>query len=118
MTGYSYITSNNLENRQGYQFSKFEGARFLEEYAGARRKVMARLEAALKEKLAIGWFFMERKDHRAASESFTEALKIDPANVEAQAALRLARYASQHQDDEVLPSSPPATGDGRIKRPQ
>jgi hypothetical protein len=32
--------------------------------------------------------------------------------------LRLARYASQHPDDEVLPSSPPATGDGRIKRPQ
>lgn len=73
-------------------------------------------EAEVKQKITIGWFFVERKDYRAAIERFTEALEIDPSNLEAQAALRVARYASQNPDVEVLPSNPPSVGDGGTKR--
>jgi serine/threonine protein kinase len=75
-------------------------------------------EAEVKEKIVVGWFFIERKDYRAATESLTEALEIDPSNLEAQAALRVARYAGQHSDVEVLPSNPASLGDGATKRSQ
>ncbi len=86
--------------------------------AGAPTPQAVAQEAALKERITAGWASMERKDYRAASENFAEALKIDPSSVEAQAALRLARYALQHPDVEVLPSNPPASNEGSVKRPQ
>jgi hypothetical protein len=43
-------------------------------------------------------------------ESFAEALKLDPSNVEAQAALRLARFAIQNPNVDVIPSPTPADG--------
>jgi serine/threonine-protein kinase len=64
-------------------------------------------EAEVKERIAAGWFFIRRKDYRSAVESLTEALTIDPSNVEAQAALRLARFASQNPDVDVVPSDSP-----------
>ena len=92
------------------------------EQAGLPAKKVERFsagrEAEVKEKIVVGWFFIERKDYRAAIESLAEALEIDPSNLEAQAALRVARYASQNSDVEVLPSSPPSLGDGATKRSQ
>jgi tetratricopeptide (TPR) repeat protein len=65
-------------------------------------------EAEIKKKIAVGWLLVERGNHRGAIESFNEALKLDPSNVEAQAALRLARFAIQNPGVEVLPSQTPA----------
>ena len=73
-------------------------------------------ENAVSEKLALGWAAMERKDLRSAIERFNEALKIDPSNVEAQAALRLARYTYQHPDTEVLPSKPSTASEGGLEK--
>ena len=92
------------------------------EQAGLPAKKVERFssgrEAEVKERIVVGWFFIERKDYRAAIESLAEALEIDPSNLEAQAALRVARYASQNSDVEVLPSNPPSLGDGATKRSQ
>jgi tetratricopeptide (TPR) repeat protein len=92
------------------------------EQAGLRAQKVERSssgrEAEVKEKIVIGWFFIERKDYRAAIQSLTEALEIDPSNLEAQSALRVARYASQNSDVKVLPSNPPSLGDGATKRSQ
>jgi Tfp pilus assembly protein PilF len=60
--------------------------------------------------IAAGWLFVERGNHRAAIKSFAEALKLDPSNVEAQAALRLARFAIQNPNVDVLP--PQSLGEG------
>ena len=65
-------------------------------------------EVEIKDRIAVGWFHVGRKDYRAAIDSFAEALKIDPSNAEAQAALRLARFASQNPTVEVFPSDSPA----------
>lgn len=67
-------------------------------------------EAEIQKRIATGWLLVERGDHRAAMESFAEALKLDPSNVEAQAALRLARFAIQNPNVDVIPSPTPADG--------
>lgn len=72
-------------------------------------------EAEIKKRIAVGWLQVKRGDHRAAIESFTEALKLDPSNVEAQAALRLARFAIQNPNVDVFPSQPPAGGNDSKK---
>ena len=72
-------------------------------------------EAEIKKRIAIGWLLMERRDPQAATESFSEALKLDPSNVEAQAALRVARFATQNPNVDVLPSESPADGNGSKK---
>jgi len=61
-------------------------------------------EAEINKKIALGWLLVERKDYAGAIESFTAALRMDPSNVEAQAALRLARFASQNPTVDVLPA--------------
>jgi serine/threonine protein kinase len=72
-------------------------------------------EAEIKGKIAAGWSQMERGETIAAIESFSFALQLDPSNVEAKAALRLARFASQHPNQNVLPPSAPADGKGSEK---
>lgn len=37
---YAYITDNNLENRQNYMYSKYDGKRFLREYIEVRRSFL------------------------------------------------------------------------------
>lgn len=37
---YIYITENNLENRQSYMYSKYEGISFLDEYVESRSKFL------------------------------------------------------------------------------
>jgi hypothetical protein len=85
----------------------------LTEQAGSPRRseISNSREAEVKERIAAGWFFIRRKDFRAAIETLTEALTIDPSNDEAHAALRLARFASQNPDMEVLPSDSQGTKD-------
>jgi serine/threonine protein kinase len=61
-------------------------------------------QAQINERIAMGWLLVERKDYPGAIESFTAALRMDPSNVEAQAALRLARFANQHPKVDILPS--------------
>jgi Tfp pilus assembly protein PilF len=61
-------------------------------------------EAEISKRIAMGWLLVERKDYPGAIENFTAALRMDPSNVEAQAALRLARFANQHPKVDVLPS--------------
>jgi hypothetical protein len=72
-------------------------------------------EAEIKKRIAAGWLLVERRDHRAALESFSEALKLDPTNVEAQAALRLARFAIQNPNVDVLPPQSPGEGNDSKK---
>ncbi len=72
-------------------------------------------EAEIKKRIAIGWLLVERGDPRAAMENFSEALKLDPSSVEAQAALRLARFALQNPNVDVLPSQSPADGNASKK---
>jgi hypothetical protein len=72
-------------------------------------------EAEIKKKIAVGWLLVKRGDHRGAIGSFNEALKLDPSNVEAQAALRLARFAIQNPSVEVLPSQAPGERTGNKK---
>ncbi|MBI4166174.1 MAG: hypothetical protein HY508_10625 [Acidobacteria bacterium] len=67
-------------------------------------------DAEIKKRIAMGWLLVERGNQRAAIESFSEALKLDPSNVEAQAALRVARFANQNPEVKVLPSQSPADG--------
>lgn len=75
-------------------------------------------KAEVDKRIAVGWLLVERGDHRGAVESFSQALKLDPSNVEAQAALRLARFAIQNPGVDVLPSQSPANGnEGRKERP-
>ena len=65
-------------------------------------------EAEINKSIAIGWLLVGRRDYPGSIESFTAALKIDPNNAEAKAALRLVRFASQNPNVDVLPSQSPA----------
>lgn len=72
-------------------------------------------EVEIKKKIAAGWLLVERGDNRAAVERFSEALNLDPSNLEAQAALRLARFAIQNPTVDVLPSKSSVNGKDNTK---
>jgi hypothetical protein len=61
-------------------------------------KLSAAQIAALKDKLVIANFFIDRNDYSSAMQAFEAALKIDPTNHDAQAGLQRARQASGSAD--------------------
>lgn len=120
----SSSTGGQLDTRAGGAATDATAARAGRRAAASSESVRPRAgaqttlsrEAEIRGKMAMGWFYVEQKDYQSAVERFSEVLKIDPSNIEAEAALRLARFASQNPNVNVLPSTPPAADDAGGER--
>lgn len=68
---YDYITANNLENRQKYQYAKYQGKELIESYLEVRREALQIWETqSMDLKKAVETLYMQIPDTDAAETQF------------------------------------------------